>query len=62
MNYVIGAVVVKCAYKISSEYIKHKTLYYSWYVIKFPFVYTYNKVFKTNTDQKIDEDYDLADD
>ncbi len=68
MNYVISAVVVNYAYKFGHEqsynYIKHKTMYYSWYIIKFPFVCAYNKVFNKNeaTDVPIDEDYDLAGD
>lgn len=66
MNYVISAVVVNYAYKYSQEqsynYIRNKTMYYSWYIIKFPFVYTYNKVFKTNTDNPIDDDYEVVGD
>lgn len=61
MNYIISVLVMNYVYNYSKkkgiEYLKYKTLYYSWYTFKFPFVWMYNFC---ATKKDIDDDYEMV--
>lgn len=61
MNYIVSTIVANYIIKnYVYKHIKNKTIDYTWYFIKYPFVYIYKNMHnKTNTNKDIPDDYEV---